>query len=133
MNEQEFVNEVYRRLQALLTKVKDSYEVDARVYYDLFSHDCEDEYRDLERAYDKPHNLVNLLLILRWLNARYPSGELKNNSNIDCQMREYREESGLTPEVVDNLIVIAGQFSASASAGEQKHAHSMFRTLVVKY
>ena len=70
MNEQEFVNEVYRRLQALLQKVKHSYEVDARVYYDLFSHDCEDEYRYLERAYEKPHNLVNLLLILRWLNAK---------------------------------------------------------------
>lgn len=138
MDETEFVNQVYTRLQALLQKVENSYEVDARVYHDYGTNDCETEYRHLNRELNqKPHNLDNLLVILRWLNARF-RGELINNYNFDCEMRTFREESGLTPEVVDNLIVNARQFisqrqQASASASVMGEAHSMFRTLVVKY
>ena len=138
MDEQEFVNEVYRRLQALLQKVEHSYDVDANAYPEYGTNDCETQFCNLNGELNqKPHNLDNLLVILRWLNARF-RGKLVNNYNLDCEMRTFREESGLTPEVVDNLIVNARQFisqrqQASASASVMGEAHSMFRTLVVKY
>ena len=135
MDEQEFVNEVYRKLQALLQKVENSYKIDASAYPEYGTNDCESQFRHLYRELnEKQHNLDNLLVILRWLNARF-RGELVNNYNSDCEMRNFRKKSGLTPEVVDNLIVNACQFisqrqQASASASVMGEAHSLFRTLV---
>ncbi len=135
MDEDKFVTEVYRRLNNLLQKVKAAYDVDSNYLYDAMSHDCETEYGDLEDELKKEHNLPNLIEILHWLNATNRNGDLINNDDMDCAMETYREESGLTPQDVSKFIEIARNFYSAAESvlAERKNAHSMFRTLVVKF
>jgi hypothetical protein len=136
MDEKDFVNEVYRRLQILLQKVKAAYDADSNYMYDsLEEWACETELKYLWREFKKPHNLYNLIKILLWLNATNRYGDLKNNDDMDCAMETYRKVSDLTPQDVSNLIEIARNLNPAVESviSEQKNAHSMFRTLVVKF
>ena len=141
MNEQEFVNEVYRRLEDLRQKVWNNVKAEMDfLMWDPVSADLETQLSTLNRwlSESEPHTVGNLKKILTILSASDQRGnDGYFNKWRKSEIIDYRKSSGLDADDVSTLLSIIDQNfplpQASANAGEQKHAHSMFRTLVVKY
>ena len=141
MDEQEFVNEVYRRLKDLRQKVFENVQTEMNfLMWDPVTADLQTQLTTLNSwlSESEPRTLGNLKNILTILSASDQRGnDGYFNKWRDSEIIGYRESSGLNAENVSTLLSIIDQNfplpQASANAGEQKHAHSMFRTLVVKY
>jgi hypothetical protein len=129
---QALIDEAYRRLDSLRGEVRESVQADLRM--GDISPDLITQFNTLNHWLSEPRTLDNLNNILTILSAADETVDTHYNEWTELEIKRYREISELDAQHVYALRQnLSLRPQTSASAGEQKHAHSMFRTLVIKY